>query len=109
MKTISKKKLALLRKLQQNIADEVGSLKHYLQDFEIYNDSGRAALVARNIQLNAETMQSYLFPKGEFKADAEVTDDTAPSGFSEDLGALQSLQSKSLGVLRITDEEKIRG
>jgi hypothetical protein len=106
MKTISKKKLDLLEKLQHVIAEDVDSLKYYLQSF----NGARAALVARNIQLNAETVQQYLFPEGKFKPDAEVTDETVSAkslGFSEDLGALKSLQSKSLGVLRINDEKEV--
>jgi len=86
---VSGKRLRLLKQFQKNIGELNESLKYHLNEKQLYCASNKAALIAREIQLQAETIQQYLFPKKEFKADAEVTDDTAPGEISKSIGILQ--------------------
>jgi len=94
MVTISKTKLELLKKFQRNIEEAAKSLKYYLDEPNVYIHNGKVALVAREIQLQAEAVEQYLFPGTEFK----VTDDTTPAE-----------TSKLLGVLQVDDVEEVDG
>jgi uridine kinase len=60
MKIVSEEELDLLRKLQQEIVDDANRLERYLEGYEVYYHSGKAAFIAKQIQLRAEIIQKVL-------------------------------------------------
>ena len=60
MKIVSEEELALLGMLQQEIVEDAIRLERYLKGYEVYYHNGKAAFIAKQIQLKVEIIQKML-------------------------------------------------